>query len=157
MTERLGDAEAHKIIKVHNAVVRDAVAAHQGQEVELQGDGFLLAFPDTAQAARCAVAIQQKLDRHNETHRHAPIRVRIGMHVGYPIREGDRFFGITLIYAARVAGQAAGGEILVSADVYQGLSAQPEFRFDAPLEAELKGLQGQHRIYPVLWDRGTPR
>ncbi len=52
MTERLGDRKAHAVIKSHNAIVRGALKAQAGQEVELQGDGFLLAFPSPAQALR---------------------------------------------------------------------------------------------------------
>ena len=149
MTQKLGDAQAHKIIKVHNKVVRDAVAAHQGQEVELQGDGFLLAFAESADALRCAATIQRNLRRHNSRHRQAPIRVRIGMHCGRPIKEGERFFGLTVIMAARIAAQANGGETLVSEAVYQVLADKPEFSFGDPLEAELKGLYGMHKMYPL--------
>src|SRR4029077_15658304 len=55
MTERLGDLRAHKVIRDHNAIVREQVKAHGGVEVELQGDGFLLAFPRAADALGCAI------------------------------------------------------------------------------------------------------
>ena len=43
-----------------------------------------------------------------------PIRVRMGLHCGEVIKEGEDFFGRNVILAARVASQAKGGEILVS-------------------------------------------
>ena len=44
------------------------------------------------------------------------IHVRIGMHTGKAIRDADTFFGKTVILASRIASQADGDEILVSAD-----------------------------------------
>src|SRR5262249_49153372 len=44
MTERLGDLKAHEIMREHNEIVRGEIAAHGGSEVELLGDGFVLAF-----------------------------------------------------------------------------------------------------------------
>jgi hypothetical protein len=44
MTDRLGDLEAREVIRAHNRIVREQVAAHGGHEVELQGDGFLIAI-----------------------------------------------------------------------------------------------------------------
>lgn len=149
MTERLGDEAAHEVIKAHNQIVRRAVRKHRGQEVELQGDGFLLAFPEPAQALRCAAEIQQQCAAHSSQQAVTPIRVRIGVHCGTPIQEGDRFFGITVIMAARIAAQARGGETLVSQSVHDQLRAGDEFRFDRGRDAALKGLSGTHRMYAL--------
>lgn len=150
MTQRLGDAAAHQVIKAHNHIVRRAIRAHGGQEVELQGDGFLLAFADPAQALRCATAIQAQCAEYSRRHPDTPIRVRIGLHCGTPIKEGDRFFGITVILAARIAAQAQGGEVLVS-DALRTAVAEEDFEFDASRVAELKGLSGTHRMHPLRW------
>lgn len=151
MTERLGDRKAHAVIKAHNAIVRSALKAHGGQEVELQGDGFLLAFPDPLQALRCAGAIQRACAKHSARRGAEPIRVRIGLHTGKPIKEGDRFFGLTVILAARIAGQARGGETLVSSALHDVVADEGELEFGECREVELKGLAGVHRMYPVAW------
>lgn len=151
MTQRLGDQAAHQVIKAHNHIVRRAIRAHGGQEVELQGDGFLLAFADPAQALRCATAIQTQCAEYSRRHPDTPIRVRIGLHCGTPIKEGDRFFGITVILAARIAAQAQGGEVLVSEDLHRAVAEGAQFGFGASRVAELKGLSGAHRMYPLEW------
>ncbi|HKY93251.1 MAG TPA: adenylate/guanylate cyclase domain-containing protein, partial [Nevskiaceae bacterium] len=154
MTQRLGDEQAHEIIKSHNRIVRGAVKAHRGQEVELQGDGFLLAFPQAEQAVRCALQIQDGCARYSGENPGEPIRVRIGLAVGKPIKDRERFFGITVILAARIASQARGGETLVSEKIHDALAAHGEFRFDEGRVAPLKGLEGTHRMYAVLADGG---
>ncbi len=53
-------------------------------------------------------------------------------------------------YAARVAGQALGGEVLVSSLVRELASGSgPGITFLERRDVELKGLEGSHRIYAV--------
>ncbi|MBI4517691.1 MAG: protein kinase [Deltaproteobacteria bacterium] len=151
MTERLGDREAHRVIRAHNAIVRRQLAAHDGAELELQGDGFLLAFADPERGLRCAIAIQRAFAGYNERYAQRPIRVRIGLHTGEAIAEADRFFGKTVILAARIAAQAAGDEILVSAALKELISGRCEIAFDGQREVQLKGLSGSYTLHRVNW------
>src|SRR5207237_206626 len=82
-------------------------------------------------------------------------RVRIGLHTGEPIREGDRFFGKTVILTARIAAQARGGEILVSTIMRQLAESAHAFTFGPARDLSLKGLAGTHRVFAVGWD-GSP-
>lgn len=157
MTERLGDREAHKVIQAHNRIAREQVENHGGYEVELQGDGFLLAFASASRALHCGIAIQRAFAAYSAEHSEQPIRVRIGLHTGEPIKEADRFFGKTVILAARIASEAQGGEIFVSSLVKEIVSGAGEFAFDAGQEVELKGLAGTHNVYELLWDGREPR
>jgi eukaryotic-like serine/threonine-protein kinase len=152
MTERLGDAAAYEVIKDHNEIIRSRMRTFGGFEVELLGDGFLIAFSSAARALHCAVEIQHAMRRYSEDNPSQPIRVRIGLHTGEPIREGDRFFGKTVILAARVAAQARGGEILVSSVLHQLVESGQSLAFGAPRDVTLKGLAGTHRVFPVDWD-----
>ena len=76
MTERLGDQRWLELLRAHNAIVRDHVAAHGGYEVKSQGDGFMVAFGSARQALQCAIAIQRAFAEHNERAAE-PVRVRI--------------------------------------------------------------------------------
>ena len=128
----------------------------RGFEVELLGDGFLIAFASASRAVQAAVEIQHALRRYCEETPDVPIRVRMGLHTGEPIREGDRFFGKTVILAARIAAQAKAGEILVSAILQELLEASHAFSFGPPRELALKGLAGMHRVFAVDWHAGSP-
>ena len=150
MTERLGDSAAHRVIQAHHTIVRREVAAHRGVEVELQGDGFLLAFADAPRAVRCAIALQRAFAEYSAAHSEQPIRVRIGLHTGEAIREADRFFGKSVILAARIAAQARGGEILVSAATREAVKDQLSFL--GTRETTLKGLSGRYALHAVRWE-----
>ncbi|GAG20953.1 unnamed protein product, partial [marine sediment metagenome] len=105
MTERLGDRRWLELLRGHNAIVREQVAAHEGFEVKSEGDGFMLAFGSARRALQCAVDTQRAFARHNES-AEEPIRVRIGLHTGEAIKEADDFYGKNVILAARIAGEA---------------------------------------------------
>ncbi|MBI4518716.1 MAG: zinc ribbon domain-containing protein [Deltaproteobacteria bacterium] len=151
MTERLGDLKARAVIGQHNRIVREQLAAHGGFEVELQGDGFLLAFPSARRGLLCAIAIQREMAAYSAAHPEQPIKVRIGLHTGEAIREADKFFGKAVILAARIAAQAQGGEVLVSALVKELTQSAGDIRFDGAREAALKGLSGTYTMHAVQW------
>jgi adenylate cyclase len=150
MLTRVGDLAWVEVIRRHNALIEDATATHHGTVVETQGDGSMLAFSSARQAVACAQAIQQEVDRAFATSS-TPVRVRIGIHTGDAIQEGDRFFGTTVHYAARVASHAVAGEVLVSSLVRELVAAGPsDFRFLEAREVKLKGLDGAHQLYSLV-------
>ena len=151
MTERLGDLRAREVIRQHNTVVREQIAAHGGYEVELQGDGFLLAFGSARQAVRCAVAIQCAFELRNASGADETIRVRIGLHTGEALRDADKFFGKTVILAARIANEAKGGEIVVSSLLKQLTESTGDIVFGAVREVQLKGIATAVDIHHVEW------
>ena len=52
----------------------------------------------------------------------------------------------------RIAGQAQGGQILVSSLLKELTESAGDISFGEAREVELKGLAGLNRIYPVVWD-----
>ena len=147
LNERIGDRAWVRLIGKHDKAVRRYVDRHDGHVVKSQGDGFMVAFAQPEQAVRCSVDIQRSLQKRPNS-----IRVRIGIHVGKSVLRGDDLFGRNVAMAARVAGQADGGEILVSEvvrDAINGLVDCADIAFDDGREAELKGFNGSHTLYAV--------
>ena len=153
LNERLGDARTQALLHTHDTLVRDAVAAHAGTVVKSAGDGYMIVFPDAKAAVACAVDLQRAHESYDFGLEVGTIRVRMGTHVGEVIREGDDFFGRTVILAARVAAQAAGGEILASDTLARATGDLSEYgtKFGAPRSVELKGIRGTQTVHPVEW------
>ncbi len=151
MTEQLGDRSWFELLNAHNAIIRQATARCGGFEVKSQGDGFMLAFSSAMKALECAVGIQRDLAEFRASHPDTPVHVRIGLHTGEAIKDADDFFGKNVILAARIAGQAKGGEILASSVVRELTVASGDVVFDEGRDVELKGLTGSHRIYTTIW------
>ncbi len=149
MLSRLGDQTWVEVIRRHNAVIEGITTAHGGTVVETQGDGSMLAFSSARRAVACAQAIQREIAR-SFADLSPPIRVRIGIHTGDAMKEAEHFFGTTVHYAARVAGHALGGEVLVSSTVHELLvQSTPGVVFVEGREVELKGIAGRHRLYAL--------
>ncbi len=152
INERLGDERWLDVLREHNAIVREQVAAHGGSEVKSQGDGFMIAFSDPRRSLQCAVAIQRAFASYNERPPVEHLRVRIGLHTGEAIREGQDFFGRNVTLASRIAGQATGGQILVSSLLKELTEGTRQVTFGRGREVELKGLSGAQRVYEVMWE-----
>jgi class 3 adenylate cyclase len=150
MTEKLGDRHWMDLLKEHNEIIRRHVREHDGFEVKSEGDGFMLAFRSASQALHCAIGIQRDFATRNET-TSEQIRVRMGLHTGDVIKEAGDFFGKNVILAARIAGQAAGGEILASGVVKAIAESVGDFVFTDRQERELKGLTGKYETFEVTW------
>ena len=150
LTERLGDAGARDVLRTHERVVRDALREHGGAEVKTMGDGFMASFSSASRALECAIALQRAFAEQNQSAQE-PIRVRIGLNAGEPIAEDDDLFGTAVNLAARIAAQAAGGEILAS-DVVRQLVAGKGFLFADRGESALRGFEDPVRVYEVGWE-----
>ncbi|MFC8181362.1 adenylate/guanylate cyclase domain-containing protein [Rhodococcus sp. NPDC057297] len=145
--EELGDRGWLKLLEKHNRLITTHVERHGGHVVKNQGDGFMIAFSDAAQAVRCGIQVQDALRAKPD--KWSGIRVRMGIHVGSSVRRGDDLFGLNVAMAARVASQAEGGEILVSEPVRRALIKAYDIDLGTPREVELKGMKGSFELYPV--------
>ncbi len=149
LTQRLGDARARDLLRQHERVVREALRSHGGSELKTMGDGFMASFSSGTSALECAIAMQRAFAAHNKS-AEEPILVRIGMNAGEPIAEEEDLFGTAVIRAARIAGEAKGGEILVS-NVVRELAEGKQFLFADRGEVALKGFDEPVRLYEVRW------
>ncbi|MDP9638948.1 class 3 adenylate cyclase [Rhodococcus cercidiphylli] len=145
--EELGDRGWVKLLEKHNKLIRKHVDDHGGHVVKSQGDGYMIAFSDPAEAVRCGVEVQEALQKNPD--RWDRIRVRMGIHVGSSVRRGDDLFGLNVAMAARVANQAEGGEILVSEPVRDAIARADGLTLGTPRDVELKGMSGSFQLYPV--------
>ncbi len=110
----------------------------------------MLAFQSARRGIECGVDIQRAFAERNES-AEEPIRVRIGLQTGEAIKEADDFFGKNVILAARIGGQAQGGEILVSSLLKELTESAGDIAFGKGREVELKGLAGLHQVFEVGW------
>jgi class 3 adenylate cyclase len=149
ITEQLGDRRALDILHEHNGIIRERVARCGGHEIKAQGDGFMVAFGGASRALQCAVGIQDDFAARNRAQPNIPVQVRLGLHAGEAIRDGNDFLGGAVILAARIAQQAKGGEIVVSSVLKELCDLGGEFHFGQGRDVHLKGLTESRRVYSV--------
>ena len=154
---RLGDRQWLDVLTDHNRLVETHVRAHHGRIVKNQGDGFMLSFRSARQAVLASIGIQRDLHRLAAGDTTEGVRVRIGMHTGEVLMDGDGdIFGKHVMIAARVGAIARGGSILVTSLVKQITEPRADLVFREPVDAELKGIGHVVTVYEVDWEQSVP-
>jgi class 3 adenylate cyclase/WD40 repeat protein/energy-coupling factor transporter ATP-binding protein EcfA2 len=98
----------------HDEMIAEVVRSHGGHFVAAgDGDATTSIFASAAQAVRAAIDIAHQVAR-VAWPEGAPIRVRFGLHTGEADERPGNYFGTLPNHAARVRGEARGGEILLS-------------------------------------------
>jgi predicted ATPase/class 3 adenylate cyclase len=134
----------------HDAILRDAITAHDGYVVKLTGDGAHAAFGTAHEAMHAAIDAQLALQRERwrET---GPLQVRMGLHTGAAeVRDGD-YYGTEVNRAARLMGVAHGGQIVCSqatADLARGALTAECGLVDLGVQ-QLRDLQTPERVLQV--------
>ena len=113
LLQRLGDRRYAEIQEEHRRLLRAAFKQGNGQEVDRQGDSFLVAFSRAREAVGAAVAAQRSLTKYPWPEG-AALRVRMGLHTGEPLGGTSDYIGLDLHRAARICSAGHGGQILVS-------------------------------------------
>jgi predicted ATPase/class 3 adenylate cyclase len=142
LLQELGDRYAG-LRDEHAAIVRRAIARGDGVEVSTEGDSFFVVFPNPAGALKAAVSAQRGLADHRGDNG-APLRVRMGLHTGEGVRGGDNYVGIDVNRAARIAGAAHGGQVLLSG------STRALVERTLPDGVSLRDL-GEHRLKDIAY------
>jgi class 3 adenylate cyclase len=110
---RLGDDGYAQVLARHHALIRSALAGHDGSEVDTQGDGFFAVFSSPRACVAAVLEMQQAIDAHAWPHGEQ-VRVRMGIHCGEAAQTATGLVGLEVHRAARVAAVAYGGQVLVS-------------------------------------------
>jgi DNA-binding NarL/FixJ family response regulator/class 3 adenylate cyclase len=144
LVERLGDAYAG-VLEAHRALLREAVAAAEGTELDCRGDEFLFVFADAVRAVATAVTAQRALAAY-EWPAEGPVEVRMGLHSGEPAVQGSSYVGIDLHRVARIAAAGHGGQVLLSARTRELADAVAR---DLG-QHHFKGLQAPEHVYQLV-------
>ena len=103
---------------IFNKSVKPSVAGKNGRVVKLLGDGALIEFQSAYEALSCAAAIQEDLRGTNAPYSYCePIFLRMGLHAGDVLVEGEDIFGDGVNIAVRLEAEAEAGGILLSRTV----------------------------------------
>ena len=148
----VGPARADELRDEHFAVLREAIGASGGREFKNTGDGLMVAFNSASAAVRCAVSMQQLIERR---YRRAEqkLQVRIGLGAGESTVQDGNYFGMPSIEAARLCAKAPADGILVSPAVRMLATRLDGIRFDSVGELELKGFPEPVEAFAVPWTK----
>jgi class 3 adenylate cyclase len=147
---RLLGERYRELISDVRAILTDNSVQLSGQAVEARADDFFAVFEQPRAALEAAVAIQRELQGRTWADNLA-VRVRIGIHSGYPTQHEANYIGLAVHTTARICAAAHGGQILVSGETRRATrGSTPEgIRFKNLGEHALRGLPGAVPLFQV--------
>jgi class 3 adenylate cyclase len=132
-----------QIVRENESIQLTAVARHRGRLIKRLGDGVLAGFDSAADAVAAACEIQEGVTADGR------FSVRIGVHVGDVMVDGDDVYGDGVNIAARVQALVEGGQIGITQVVYDNVKNKPGFEIGSLGSHTLKGVSEPMDLYSV--------
>jgi adenylate cyclase len=166
MCEQLAPAQVVALLNNYLGAMGDIVVDHGGTVDEFIGDAILAVFgapihhaDHARRAVTCAIAMQRAMPAVNARNRAAglvTVEMGVGLGTGEVVvgnigSERRAKYGVVggrVNLTSRIAGLAAGGQILASEPTVR--DATDAARYSAPRDVALKGVTGAVAIYEVL-------
>ena len=127
----------------HRAVLTEVVSEFEGQILQYYGDGTLSIFASAVEAVRCAVAVQAALRKDPQ------VPLRIGVHTGDVVYDGDAVYGHGVNVASRIEALASPGGIMVSGKVFDEIKNHPTLPAVPLGPVRLKNVDGPVHVFAV--------
>jgi adenylate cyclase len=144
-SKRMGGDEAGTLTQLQTLrteIIEPQIAKHAGRLFKSVGDGFLIEFSSAVQAVACARAIQ-------EANAQGALPLRIGIHLGDVVVQGDDLMGDGVNIAARIEGVADAGGIAISRAVHEQVRDKLDVAFTDKGEIELKNLARPVHVFAI--------
>lgn len=142
LTEAHGDDDAADLALDFGERVREILPPGDGELVKTIGDALMVRLASPALAVTVGLVITHELMAD-----HGQPAVRVGMHMGPASERGGDFFGATVNLAARIAGAAAGGEVLLSEVVHREASGLAGVQFSSRGAQRLRNVPKPIVVY----------
>ena len=136
-----------RLATLRRDIVDHAIARHAGRLFKETGDGFLVEFTSAVHAVTCAMEIQKQVEA--KAGEGQPLRLRIGIHVGDVVVQGEDLMGDGVNIAARIEGIADPGGVALSRAVYEQVRDRLSTSFDDRGEIELKNISRPVHIFAI--------
>ncbi len=137
------EALALKLLQKVKNKLEEEVSLHNGRILEFRGDGALCTFKSTLEAVRAALAVQVEM----QTEPSVPLR--IGLHTGDIMIEGNNIYGDGVNIASRLESFAVPGSIFISGRVHDDIKNQKDVNTLSLGKYILKNVKEQIEIFAI--------
>lgn len=136
--------EKAKVLRDHQRqTLQTLIPHHNGKIIQYFGDGTLSLFDSAIDAVRCAIAIQNELQK-------APkVQLRIGIHTGDIVYDQQGVYGDCVNLASRIEALSISGGVLISDKVYDEVKNQNDITTTLLGKFNLKNVKRQVELYAI--------
>ena len=150
--EDVGDDKARAMISHAIESMTKSTEAMRGRVIKTIGDEIMCVFVDADSTVKAAYDIQETVS--NDFTFGRALSIRIGAHFGPAILESDGdIFGDAVNVAARMAGIAKAGQIIITEDTVARLNDDLKADTREFDRAPVKGKKEPMIIYEVMWQQ----
>ncbi len=143
------ETEAMEVLETYRQLLRPLFTRHRGREVKTIGDGFLVEFGSALEATLCAIDVQNSVHGLN-LERGRKLQVRVGIHLGDVIRQGDDILGDAVNVASRIEPLARPGGICITGQVQDHVKNKIPYSVVMLPERDLKNVKEKVNVYSVV-------
>ena len=149
------EAGTLETLRRHNQLITDSVLKHGGRVIKTVGDVFLSEFPNTVDAVRSAVEVQNDIAEHNGADPVMPLYLRVGIHLGDIYFFEDDALGEGVSIANRLQSLARPGKICISQDVLNLVSTKLDLNVRSLGRSKLKNISREIETYEISVNDGA--
>ncbi|MBC7884598.1 MAG: adenylate/guanylate cyclase domain-containing protein, partial [Saprospiraceae bacterium] len=137
------EAMALNLLQKLRKTFEQEVSIHRGRILEFRGDGALCSFSSTIEGVKAAIAIQLDMQV-------APVvPLRIGMHTGDVIIEGESIYGDGVNIASRMESLAVPGSIFITGKVHDDIKNRKDIQTISLGKYILKNVKDHVEIFAI--------
>ena len=137
------EEHAAAVLRRFQSVMHHIIPQFGGKIVNEIGDGMVCIFPSPLESVRCAIELTKQFAEHI----HVP--VRLGLHMGTVVHEGEKIYGNSLNVASRIESMGIPGAILASNVIRNEVKNYPEYSFKSLGKFKFKNIQEPLEVYAI--------
>jgi adenylate cyclase len=134
--------EAFRLLRTNREIQRSIIKKYHGEWIKEMGDGILASFDTASEAVRSAIEIQQVAKSEG-------INLRIGIHQGEVVFDGNDVLGDGVNVASRLEASADTGSINVSEAVFRDVKNKAGISSDLLGNKSFKNIDDDIKVYQV--------
>ena len=135
------EVKARKLIQRQREIMKPLIEKHSGTILQYVGDGTFITFDSAIEAVNCGYEIQNQFKSDKD------LSLRIGIHIGDVVIDGDEVYGDGVNVASRLEPVAEPGGVCISEKVHDEIQNQPEIETVFLGEKLLKNVEHSIKIY----------
>ena len=129
--------------KHYRRVLSEQSTLHHGNIIQNYGDGSLTIFASAVDATECAIDLQAILKKDPE------VPLRIGIHLGDIVVDGEDIFGNGINVASRIESMGVAGGILVSQNIFNQIKNHETFQLQSMGSFSFKNVQDPLEVFAI--------
>ena len=134
---------ASRLLRRFQDEMEAKVAEHQGRIVNFYGDGSLCVFDTPLDAVQCARDLQLNFSAEPQ------VPVRLGLHTGTVVFEGEKVYGDSINIASRIESLGVPGAVLLSKKVKDEIHNHPEFKVQSLGKFNFKNVEQKLEVFAL--------